>query len=45
MLPLASAMAVKVGWVSIRGDSSKERVTVSPGFQPEPVMVTVVPGA
>jgi hypothetical protein len=45
MLPLESATAVSVGWVSIRGDSRKERVTVSPGFQPEPVMVTMVPGA
>jgi len=31
-------------WVSINGDSTRVSVTVSPGCQPEPVIVTVVPG-
>lgn len=42
--PLASAVTVKGPWVSMRGDSTSVRVTVSPGCQPLPVIVTVVPG-
>ena len=45
IFPLASAVTVKGPCVSMRGDSTSVRVTVSPGCQPEPVMVTVVPGA
>jgi hypothetical protein len=45
ILPLASAVAYKSGWVSSSGDSTKFRVTVSPGRHPDPVMVTIVPGA
>ena len=44
MLPKASATAVIVGWVSISGDSTMLNVTVSPGCQPVPVIVTIEPG-
>jgi hypothetical protein len=44
IFPLASATVVKGPWVSISGDSTSVNVTVSPGCQPEPEMLTVVPG-
>jgi hypothetical protein len=45
MLPFASATTGTSGCVSSSGDSTIDNVTVSPGCQPDPVIVTIVPGA
>ncbi len=45
MFPFKSATAVYGPWVSLKGTSCKLNVTVSPGCQPEPVMVATLPGA
>ena len=44
IFPLPSATVVTGPWVSISGDSTRVNVTVSPGCQPDPVILTVVPG-
>jgi hypothetical protein len=43
-VPSGWTVTVKGPWVSMRGDSTSVKVTVSPGCHPEPVIVTVVPG-
>ena len=44
IFPKASATVVNGPWVSISGDSTRVSVTVSPGCQPLPVIVTVESG-
>src|ERR1700690_4221511 len=44
IFPLASAVILYGPCASISGDSTSWMATASPGFQPLPVMLTVVPG-